>query len=181
MKYIYFIIFDFDNSILLLDMLPVKIYANADVQKVQILKENKGKSGIYLWKNNINEKTYVGKSGNISERLINYYNYKYISNPRLKMLIYKAILKYGYSNFSLIILEYCEFKNCTEREQHYINLLKPEYNILRTAGSLLGYKHTKETLAKLSALNTREKNSFFGKTHTKEIKAKLSLYQKDKF
>lgn len=36
-----------------------------------------------------------------------------------------------------------------EREQHYINLLKPEYNILKIAGSPLGYKHTEESLAKM--------------------------------
>ncbi len=28
------------------------------------------------------------------------------------------------------------------REQYYIDLLKPEYNILQKAGSSLGYKHT---------------------------------------
>ena len=33
----------------------VIVYLNADTQKVQILKENKGKSGIYCWKNNLNK------------------------------------------------------------------------------------------------------------------------------
>lgn len=32
------------------------------------------------------------------------------------------------------------------REQYYLNLLKPEYNVLKKAGSLLGYKHTEKTL-----------------------------------
>ena len=32
-----------------------KLYENAaDVQKLEVLKENKGKSGVYLWINNIN-------------------------------------------------------------------------------------------------------------------------------
>jgi len=69
------------------------------------------------------------------------------------MLIYKAILAHGYSNFSLEILEYCEpDKNIIlEREQYYLDLLKPEYNILSTAGSSLGHKHSKETRDKIRA------------------------------
>ena len=35
---------------------PVMIYANADTDKLQILSDNKGKSGVYLWRNLINEK-----------------------------------------------------------------------------------------------------------------------------
>lgn len=65
------------------------------------------------------------------------------------MTINKAQLKYGYSGFSLLILEYCEPEVCTDREQYYIDLYKPEYNILKFAGSRLGYTHTEETLAKL--------------------------------
>jgi len=65
------------------------------------------------------------------------------------MTIAKALLKYGYSNFSLEILEYCNLSVTITREQHYIDLLKPQYNILPTAGSRLGYKHSEETLVKL--------------------------------
>jgi hypothetical protein len=37
-----------DSYHCLLSVVPVKIYANTDLNKLQILKENKGKSGIYL-------------------------------------------------------------------------------------------------------------------------------------
>ena len=66
------------------------------------------------------------------------------------MAIYKALIKYGHSNFTLEILEYCDKSEVISREQYYIDLLKPEYNILPTAGSLLGFKHSEETIAKLS-------------------------------
>jgi group I intron endonuclease len=78
------------------------------------------------------------------------------------MLIHKALLKYRYSSFSLEILEYCEPKKCIEREQYYLDLLKPEYNILKNAGSLLGFKHSEETKAK-----------FKGRKHSEETKAKM--------
>jgi hypothetical protein len=39
------------------------------------------------------------------------------------------------------------------REQHYIDTLKPEYNILKEARSRLGSSHTDETKAKIKAAN----------------------------
>ena len=53
------------------------------------------------------------------------------------------------SKFSFEILEYCNTNNVLAREQYYIDLLKPEYNIAEIAGSTLGYKHTSESLAKM--------------------------------
>ena len=49
--------------------------------------------------------------------------------------IYNAILKYGHSNFSLTILEYCKPEKCLEREDYYLCSLPHEYNILKKAGS----------------------------------------------
>ena len=46
-------------------------------------------------------------------------------------------------------MEYSETTNLIELEQYYIDLLKPEYNILPQAGSTLGYKHTLNTINKL--------------------------------
>jgi NUMOD1 domain len=61
----------------------------------------------------------------------------------------RAILKYGFSKFRLEILEYCTTENVLEREQYYLNNLKPHYNIVKTAGSTLGYKHTPASLEKM--------------------------------
>jgi group I intron endonuclease len=51
------------------------------------------------------------------------------------MLISKAILKHGYSNFALQVLEYCEPSEAISREQYYLDIIQPEYNILKKAGS----------------------------------------------
>ena len=51
--------------------------------------------------------------------------------------------------FKLEILEYCNPKDLVEREQHYRDILKPEYNMLNTAYSSLGYKHTKDARKKM--------------------------------
>lgn len=77
-------------------------------------------------------------------RLYKYYSLKHLSEH--KTAIHNALLKYGYSNFTLDILEYCEDVDLILREQFYLDLLKPEYNILQQAGSSLGFKHSDETL-----------------------------------
>jgi len=144
------------------EITPVVVYDNADLLKLQAVSANKGKSGVYRWINKVNGKTYIGSSVNLGKRLGNYYNLDYISSS--EMLISKALIKYGYSNFTLEILEYCDRSDVILREQYYLDLCKPEYNILKVAGSSLGYVHTEETLLKLS--NSRL-------NWTEEQKAKL--------
>lgn len=73
------------------------------------------------------------------------------------MTINKALLKHGYSNFQLEILEYCEPADAIEREQYYINLLNPSYNILKIAGSSFGYKHTEESKVLMREKSTGRK------------------------
>lgn len=46
-------------------------------------------------------------------------------------------------------LEYCPAEKCIEREQYYLDLLHPEYNVLKKAGSLLGFKHSDKTISNL--------------------------------
>jgi group I intron endonuclease len=59
------------------------------------------------------------------------------------------LVKYGYASFSFEILEYCNKNDVLVREQYYLDLLKPEYNILRIAGSSLGYLHTEQAKLKM--------------------------------
>ncbi len=56
----------------------------------------------------------------------------------------------------------CEINVLIEREQYYLDLLKPEYNILKIAGSMLGFKHSEATKIKMS-INR-------GKKHTYEVR-----------
>jgi group I intron endonuclease len=117
------------------------------------------------------------------------------------------LLKYGYSSFRLEILEYCDPSSIIEREQYYIDLLKPEYNILQVAGSLFGYKHTTESIEKMRKIaldrsdetkaNLREaalgktynhteqtknklRDAILGKKHSEETKEKLRIIQSNR-
>jgi group I intron endonuclease len=89
------------------------------------------------------------------------------------MIIYKALLAHGFENFTLEILEYCDLSVLIEREQYYLDLLKPEYNILKFAGSSLGVKHSKKTIEKIraGALNRSEEALAKNLEHLKILNA----------
>ena len=88
-------------------------------------------------------------------------------------MIAKAILKYKILNFKLDILEYCNTSILINREQYYLDSLNPEYNILKYAGSSLGFVHSEETKLKLSIKNKGINNFMYGKTHSEETKFKI--------
>lgn len=79
---------------------------------------------IYLIKNNINGKCYVGKTlkspkERFSEHLYDAYKPTEDNRP-----LYRAIKKYGKDNFSLHVLEECTDGLASEREIWYIKKLK---------------------------------------------------------
>jgi len=156
--------FFFYDPIFLYTIIPIKIYSNAEADKDIILKENKNKSGIYKWKNIINDKQYIGSAVDLSDRLSKDYSTakameNYLKN--YKSSIYSALLKHGYENFSLTILEYCEPEKCIEREDYYLCSLPHEYNIL--PGSSLGHKHSDKTKKIMSDAKKGENNPNYGK------------------
>lgn len=94
--------------------------------------------GIYMITNKVTKKIYVGMTSDIKSRLYNYlYVDRLINNKSSR--IHKALLKYGYSNFSFTILEFIETKDSSilrEREDFFIRIFKPQYNIARSSFNL---------------------------------------------
>ena len=118
----------------------------------------------------------MGSASNLSSRLRRYYSEAYMTGvlKRSNSNIFSAILKTGIENFSLTVLEYCLPEKQFEREEYYLNQLKdyPKYNILEKPGSLLGYKHSEETRAKMSNIQkvidrSGKNNPMYGKTKIK--------------
>ena len=138
-----------------------ELFILAEISEADILKALKGKSGIYKWTNLVNGKSYVGSSANLRRRIQEYFNLERTRREleRGESMVYKALLKYGYSNFTLEILETINIANLSfeeakvlllDREQYYIDLLNPKYNILKSAGSNLGMVLSPETREKMS-------------------------------
>lgn len=148
-----------------------------------ILNENKGKSGIYMLTNKLTNDIYIGQSIDISKRFKHYFNLSYIKSKD-SFRISRALIKYGYSNFYVTILEYCDKSDLLIREQSYFDKLNPQYNILKIAGSSLNFKHSEETKAKISkslkGVYVKEKSALFGRIHTKETKNLMSLKKLNK-
>lgn len=153
-------------------LVPILSYSDPYEKKKLILKENRGKAGIYKWTHKESGKHYIGSSVNLSKRIGDYLNLHYLNKEIVKSesCIYKSILKYGHSNFILDIIEYCEHNKdiLLNREQYYIDLLKPEYNILQKAGSVLGFKHSKSIIEYRRLVQK-------GRIHTEETKLKMAM------
>lgn len=177
---------------------PVKIFLSAEESRVEMSTLFKGKTGIYLWHNNITGDQYIGSGLDLSIMLSRYYFPSYLISPRH---ITRSILKYGHSAFSVVVLEVCgdtlnmKKEKYIPREQFYINLYKPTLNMNPIAGSSLGFKHTKEskqliresrlgkslsesTKARLSLLFSGPLNPFWGRKHTPETLKFLSENKK---
>jgi len=170
---------------------PIKTYSSLKEDKINILIEQKNKSGVYCLINKVNGHTYIGSSINLASRMKNYLNNTFLkSNKNANMPIVKALLKYDQSNFSLLILEYVEPEYLTSRETFYITHVIPYYNVLKQGYSSLGYKHTEETKKLLSELAknrthslktknliakalTGENNPFYNKNHSTESKIRM--------
>ena len=123
----------------------MSVYIDIESKKKSILEENKARAGIYMFTNKITNEFYIGQSKNLYNRFLNYFNPAYLKrSPNSR--IGRAILKYGYSKFSLTILEYCDKSDLTAREQYYMDTLNPVYNILKIAGAYsVDFSHAEDT------------------------------------
>jgi len=156
----------------------VKKYENAFDMRKDILKENENKSGIYMLTNKLTNDIYIGQSKDISKRFKNYFNISYIKS-KSNLKVSRALIKYGYSNFSITILEYCNKCDLLIKEQFYFDKLNPQYNILKTVGNSKNFKHSEETKSKinksLKEIYVKEKSALFGHSHINETKKLMSL------
>ncbi|AJP61403.1 group I intron endonuclease family protein [Enterococcus phage PEf771] len=87
--------------------------------------------GIYLIKNNINGKCYIGQSVNIEKRVKEHFWKSFYKTDRsYECVVHQAIRKYGKENFSWEVLTTCEQKDLDELERAYIK----KYNTLAPDG-----------------------------------------------
>ena len=148
-------------------------FENVNKEKRNIYKELRKKSGVYLFINNITNDLYIGSSANLTSRMVSYYYYTNSQKPS-KLVIIRAMKKYGLDNFSLAILELCEKDLCLILEQKWIDHYTPKYNVLTVAGNSLGYKHSIDTITKLKERLSKENHPKFGSVTSTETKKAIS-------
>ena len=129
-------------------------------------------TGVYCIRNLITGEFYIGSAArNITDRWAQHRHELRIGehgNFRLQA----AWRFYGEANFRFTVVEECPPERCLEREQWFIDIFYPEYNIARVAGSRLGLKHSIETRAKLSAMMIGT-HRHLGCKHSPESLAKM--------
>lgn len=132
-------------------------------------------AGIYQIRNRISGKHYIGSAVNIERRWRDHLNQlrrQEHPNPHLQ----HAFDNYGEAGFIFSVLESIQGSGqLIIREQYYLDMLKPEYNIALGAGSpMLGRHHTPETRVKIAISQSGEGNPFYGKRHSFEARMKMS-------
>jgi len=107
------------------------------------------KSGIYKILNKQNNKFYIGSAVDLKSRKREHY-YELKNNKHHSKYLQRSYNKYGDSSFSFEIIENCNIDCLLSKEQYYLDLLNPEYNSCKKAGSMLGFKFTEESKKKMS-------------------------------
>jgi group I intron endonuclease len=170
---------------------PIKIYNNFKENRLQLIKDQQNKVGIYCLINLVNEHTYIGSSTNLAIRMRHYLNNTFLKNKKNRNIpIVTALLKYKQTNFAVLIVEFINIKELAIRETYFISKFLPYYNILKQGYSSVGYKHTEKTKQMLSELAKNrihsdltksliskaligENNPFYNKTHSVNYKLRM--------
>lgn len=118
------------------------------------------------------DKIYIGSAVSFSERKsIHLHRLKKGNHPNKKLQ--NHFNKYGFNDLCFEIVEVVADKNnLLNREQFFIDTLKPKFNILKVAGSWLGHKHNSESVKKISKSLLGNKKRL-GKTHSEITKEKI--------
>lgn len=145
---------------------------------------------IYLIRNKINGKVYVGQTVNLYKRYKAHEGSARVAEKYNRPLV-SAFKKHGFSSFEFSILEELskDAGILTVREQYWMDKLQSfksnlGYNACPAAASPLGFKHTDETRLKVSIASSKRKMSsearkkmsiwHTGKKLSKETKEKIS-------
>jgi len=113
------------------------------------MQEKDLKSGIYMITTNINEKFYIGSALNLNDRF-NRHSNLLKRNKHQNVHLQNIWNKYKNCQLNFYILEKCSDILLIEREQFWIDNLKPLLNINPTAYSRKGIKLSNETKLKIS-------------------------------
>lgn len=107
------------------------------------------RSGIYLIKSTFDDRCYVGSAVNLYERRRGH-KFQLRHNKHENSKLQNFYNKYGEDYLTYVVLEFCDKNKLVEREQYYLDTVKPSFNIYAKAYSPIGHKATEETRKKLS-------------------------------
>ena len=108
--------------------------------------------GIYKITNNINNKSYIGQSVNINDRL-SWHKELLQHNNHPNIHLQNSVNKYGFENFRFEIIEECDKDDLSIRERYWIshyNSMNEGYNMISGGENIPGWQQTDEVRNKIS-------------------------------
>lgn len=90
-------------------------------------------SGIYRIVNKVNGKCYIGSTKNLHHRW-SVHKHRLSLNQHHSIILQRAWNKYGQINFKIELIEVVSPKNLLQKEQEFIDKLKPAYNVGSVGG-----------------------------------------------
>jgi group I intron endonuclease len=137
----------------------------------------KNEPAVYKIKCLINDKIYIGSSVNLRNRINRHYN-DLVKQKHTSKHLQNAFNLYGNENFIVEVLEFCDRETLIQKEQFFLDKLKPwdrliGYNTCEIAGLPSKRKLTEEQKAKIS-------KSLKGRVVSDETKKKISEGNKGK-
>lgn len=109
----------------------------------------KDRSGVYIIKNTVTSDIYIGRASQLRNRYTKHL-FKLKNNKSSNRLLQEFVNNNGYECLIFDLLEPCTQIELKDKEQKWIDSLSPSLNLYIESGSGKGYKHTKETIEKLS-------------------------------
>ena len=149
---------------------------------------------IYIWRNKVNGKQYVGQAKNFRQRTKEHKRVSFNKNQKYdyNFPLHRAIRKYGIKNFEVCILEFdlSDYDEMNQKEIYYIEKFdtlanKKGYNVAnggKNTNKFAGKteEEMREISKKISEAQKGKNNPFYGKKHSEETKRKLSEAKKGK-
>lgn len=135
--------------------------------------------GVYMIRNKINKKSYIGSSVMAKNRL-NGHKSLLRRNKHYNQNLQNEYNEYGLAAFEFIIIENgIDPKDLINREEYYIektksNVLGHGYNIRKVADSNIGVKLSQKSRERIRDSKLGVNNPFYKKHHTKESREKMS-------
>nr|YP_009469556.1 hypothetical protein [Pseudocercospora mori]AVE15066.1 hypothetical protein [Pseudocercospora mori] len=138
--------------------------------------------GIYAYRSKLDKsKVYIGSAINIAQRF-RQHRYRCSIYKSNNSKFYNLVIKHGWGNIEFAIIEKVDFplhnievtinkKILLDREQYYLDKLIPSLNINKSATSILGYKHTRESIIKFSSSRVVR---YYGKRVISKPRVKVS-------
>lgn len=151
---------------------------------MQFINENiyKDKIGIYGIKNLINNKIYVGQTGESFQRRYWHHRWKLQNNQHDNQYLQNAWNKYGEDNFCYMILETVDdLELLNSLEMKYISIYKKQQLAYNMSDGGDGKRGCPMSDKAKRIVGEKNRQNMLGKKHSEETKEKMSKIRKGKY